>query len=164
MEQPPELAQRPVIAHMNETNVLADLVQRKLTILTLLARLGNQQLALIDGGDMTLLLKLLAAKQTLLSQLQELERRLDVFRDDDPEARIWASADARAECQRQATECNLRLNEVVELEKQAERQMILRRDSAAARLQGVHSAAEARLAYAAGAAEPLVRSTLCDES
>lgn len=149
---------------MNETKELADLVQRKLTLLTLLARLGKQQLALIDGGDMGLLMKLLAAKQTLLSQLQELERRLDPFRSDDPEARLWASADARAECQRQATECNLRLTEVMELEKQAERQMVIRRDNAAARLQGVHSAAEASHAYAVSGGRQANSSTLCDES
>ena len=149
---------------MNETNELADLVQRKLTVLTLLARLGKQQLAVIEGGDMSLLMKLLAAKQTLLVQLQELERRLNPFRSDDPDARVWVSADARAECQRQAGECNLRLTEVMELEKQAERQMVLRRDGVAARLQGVHSAAEASHAYAASAVEPLNRSTLCDET
>ena len=149
---------------MNETKELADLVQRKLTILTLLARLGKQQLALIDGGDMTLLMKLLSAKQTLLTQLQELERRLDPFRADDPEARIWASDDARAECQRQATECNQRLTEVMELEQQAEKQMVLRRDGVAARLQGVHCAAEASHAYAAGGALPPTQSTCAIES
>ena len=49
-----------------DTRQLADLVSRKLEVLTLLARLGRQQLAVIDGGDMGLLMKLLAAKQALL--------------------------------------------------------------------------------------------------
>jgi hypothetical protein len=147
-----------------DTNQLASLVQRKLEVLTLLARLGKQQLALIDSGDMTLLMKLLSAKQTLLVQLQELERQLDPFRADDPESRTWASSQARTECQRQASECSQRLTEVMELEKQAERQMVLRRDSAAARLQGVHSAAEASAAYSAGAIDLHSRPSLCDES
>ena len=44
---------------------------------------------------MTDLLKLLAAKQTVLDQLQQVERQLDPFRDEDPEARVWRSpADA----------------------------------------------------------------------
>jgi hypothetical protein len=146
------------------TNHLAFLVQRKLEILTLLVRLGKQQLALADGGDMGMLMKLLAAKQALLTQLQELERQLDPFRADDPEARTWASAAARAECQRQATECGWRLSEIIELEKQAERQMVLRRDSVAARLQGAHSAAEATSAYTAGAIDSPFRPTLVDES
>jgi hypothetical protein len=146
------------------TNQLATLVQRKLEILTLLARLGQQQLALIDGGDMGLLMKLLSVKQALLSQLQEAERQLDPFRADDPDARTWASAEARAECQRQASECSQRLTEVMQWEKQAERQMVLRRDSAAARLQGVHTAAEATSAYTAGALDAPSRPTLCDES
>ncbi|HUE71333.1 MAG TPA: hypothetical protein VMP01_10655 [Pirellulaceae bacterium] len=149
---------------MTDTNQLASLVQRKLQVLTLLARLGEQQLAVIDGGDMGLLMKLLAAKQALLVQLQELEKQLDPFRADDPESRTWASSQARAECQRQASECNQRLTEVVQLEQQAERQMVLRRDSAAARLQGVHSAAEASGAYTAAAIDSRSRPTLCDES
>lgn len=147
-----------------DTNQLAALVQRKLEVLTLLARLGKQQLAVIDGGDMGLLMKLLSAKQALLVQLQQLEKQLDPFRADDPDARTWASSQARAECQRQADECNQRLTEVVQLEKQAERQMVLRRDSAAARLQGVHSAAEASHAYTAAAIDSRPRPSLCDES
>ncbi len=147
-----------------DTRQLADLVSRKLEVLTLLARLGRQQLAVIDGGDMGLLMKLLAAKQALLTQLQELEKQLDPFRADDPEARVWASSQVRTECQRQATECGQRLTEVLELEKLAERQMVQRRDGVAARLQGVHSAAEATSAYTARAIDAPARPTLCDES
>lgn len=148
----------------HETKQLADLVQRKLEVLTLLVRLGRQQLALIEAGEMEVLMKLLGAKQALLSQLQELERQLDPFRADDPEARAWSSAAARAACQKQAEECGQRLAEVIQLEQQAERQMTQRRDSAAARLQGVHSATEARHAYAASAFDSVSRPTLCDES
>jgi hypothetical protein len=148
---------------MTDTNHLATLVQRKLEVLTLLTRLGKQQVALIDSGDMGMLMKLLGAKQALLSQLQELEKQLDPFRADDPESRSWPSPAARAECQRQADECAQQLAELLRLEKQAELQMVLRRDNAAARLQGVHSAAEASHAYAASTIEPVSRPNLCDE-
>ncbi len=146
-----------------DTEQLAALVQRKLEVVTLLARLARQQLALIEAGDMGLLMKLLAAKQALLTQLQELERQLDPFRAQDPDERCWPTAAARAQCQQQADECAQRLTEVMNLEKQAEGQMVLRRDSAAARLQGVHSAAEASQAYRAGAIDQNPRSSLCDE-
>ena len=149
---------------ISDTHQLAFLVERKLESLALLVRLGRQQLALIEAGEMGMLLKLLAAKQSLLAQLQDLDRQLDPFRDEDPESRQWPSAAARAECQRQAALCAELLGEAMQLEKQAERHMVRRRDEAVARLQGVHSAAEASHAYAASSIHPLSRAAMCDEN
>jgi hypothetical protein len=47
--------------------------------------------------------------------------------------------------------CEALLAEIVSQEKQSERDLLRRRDEAAQRLQGVHSAAQARSAYAASA-------------
>lgn len=134
------------------TELLAALVQQKRGVLVLLARLAEQQLALVEAGEMTLLMKLLAAKQSLLVQLQQLERQLDPFRTQDPDRRTWRTPGDRAACQQQADECAALLAHVMGLEQQAEARMVLRRDAAAERLAGVHSAAEAGHAYAAAPA------------
>src|SRR5688500_19823007 len=68
-----------------ESDRLAQLALCKLQILQLLRRLAAQQLEIITGGDMSNLLKLLAAKQTVMDQLAKLEQQLDPFRGQDPD-------------------------------------------------------------------------------
>ena len=74
---------------------VAALVTAKLKILELLVGLARKQLAIVEKGEISDLVKLLAAKQTVLSQLQTLERQLDPFRPQDPETRRWNSADTK---------------------------------------------------------------------
>ena len=130
-----------------ETTRLAQLVDCKLQILELLSRLARQQLEMIGAGDMTPLLKLLAAKQSVMDQLQKVERQLDPFREQDPDARVWPSAAEREFCQHKVERCNALVAEMLQLERQGETEMMRRRDVAAAQLAGAHSASEARLAY-----------------
>src|SRR5437660_695254 len=142
---------RPTIA---ETDRLAALIAAKLQVLELLVRLSRQQMELIDASDMSLLVKLLAAKQTVMNQLQTLERQLEPFRDQDPEQRRWRSAEERRGCQVQAERCNALLIEAMELERQMEVAMLRRQDATAAALAGVQNSADARWAYAASPAPP----------
>lgn len=130
------------------TEQLAGLIAAKLQLVEILCRLARQQLALVEAGEMTVLVKLLAAKQTVLAQLQIVERQLAPYRDEDPEQRAWASAEERARCRAQAETCNASLGQLIELEKQAEAAMLRRRDAAATLLAGAQTAAEARSAYA----------------
>ncbi len=131
------------------TDRLAELIHGKLSVLTQLRELARQQLDLVDKGDMSRLLSLLAAKQALLNELGRVERDLDPFRDEDPVAREWKSADERQRCRQTAEQCNLLLKEIVLLETQGESELTHRRDDVAARLQGVHQAAQAHNAYTA---------------
>ncbi len=131
------------------TERLAALVTAKLKILELLVGLARKQLAIVDTGEISDLVKLLAAKQTVLGQLQTLERQLDPFRPQDPETRRWNSAADRARCQADAHRCDELLAESLRLEKQGEAIMLRRRDAAASVLQGVNAAVEAQAAYAA---------------
>ena len=131
------------------TEILSERIEQKLALLSQLRDLGFHQAALIRAGDMTQLLKLLSAKQRLLAALQALERQLDPFRDDDPEARVWASAAHRQRCAEAAAACEALLRSIVEQERESESQMMRRRDEAAARLHGAQSAAEVHHAYAA---------------
>jgi hypothetical protein len=132
-----------------ETDLLAALVAARLKILELLVQLARQQLALADGGGTSDLLKLLAAKQAVLVQLREVQRRLDPFRLQDPEARIWRSPDDRQRCQEQAHRCEELLAETMRLEKQGELAIARKRDRAASVLTGNASTRDVHAAYSA---------------
>jgi hypothetical protein len=129
------------------TAELAALISAKTQLLAILVQLGNRQLVLVNEAETTPLIKLLSAKQTVLQQLQAVERKLDPYRDQDPETRPWTSASDRAACQAQADRCNALLAESLELEKQAETAMRHRRDATAAALQNAQTAEGARWAY-----------------
>lgn len=140
----------PTTATATGTARLAALVSAKLQVLEILARLSRRQLELIAASETPALLKLLTAKETVLSQLQALERQLDPFRNEDPDRRAWPSPAARAACQKEADRANALLAEAMQLERQAEAAMIDRRDAAAAALSSAQVAADARSAYGAG--------------
>jgi hypothetical protein len=131
------------------TEILSDRIEQKLALFEQLRDLGRRQLALIEAGDLTQLLKLLSAKQRLLSALVSLERELDPFRSEDPEARVWPSPAHRQKCAQNAATCEELLRSIVEQERQSEAQMRARRDEVAARLDGAHSVAAAHRAYTA---------------
>ena len=133
---------------LNDTDRLAALIAAKLQVVEILERLARKQLALVESGDAGVLLKLLAAKQTVLAQLQALERQLDPFRAQDPECRPWPSPAHRAQCQAQADRCTKLLAETMELEKQGEAALAARRDAVSSALASTQAAADARTAYA----------------
>lgn len=140
-----------------ETDQLAALVAAKLQVVEVLARLAQRQLALIEAGDAAVLLKLLAAKQTVIDQLQQLERQLDPFRSQDPEQRVWRSAGDRDRCRAQAERCAALLAEAMELERRGEASLIARRDDAAQALAAAQTAADARSAYHTDVHAPISR-------
>jgi hypothetical protein len=135
-------------AQTTETARLAALIAAKLKVLEILTRLSRRQLELIDAGDTPALLKLLTGKESVLAQLQTLERQLDPFRGQDPQERRWPSPQARSACQQDADRANALLAEAMDLERRAEAAMAARRDAAAAALSAAHVAADARTAYA----------------
>jgi hypothetical protein len=139
------------------TEILSDRIDQKLALLEQLRDLGRRQAALIEAGDMTQLLKLLSAKQRLLQALHSLERDLDPFRGEDPQARVWSSPAHRKKCAENASACEELLRLIVEQERNCEEQMRLRRDEAAARLDEAHSVAAAHRAYAAEVTPAAVR-------
>ena len=140
------------------TDLLADLIGKKHDILTQIRQLTQRQSEIVGVGDMSKLLSLLAAKQQLLTDLQQVEAQLDPFRDDDPETRVWRSPAARQQTRETAEHCDALLKEIMQLEKECEGQLVHRRDEAAAALQGVHTAVHARQAYLQAA--PTVRGQL----
>src|SRR5262245_25445079 len=114
-----------------DTDLLAALVAARRKILELLVQLARQQLALADRGGATELFNLLAAKQAVLAQLRDVQRQLDPFSQQDPQARIWRSSADRQRCQLEAHRCEELLAESMRLEKEGELAMVRRRDHAA---------------------------------
>jgi flagellar biosynthesis/type III secretory pathway chaperone len=141
-----------------ETDVLADLIGKKLAILEQLRDLSRRQSDLIEDSDVQRLLSVLSAKQTLLNELQRLQRQLEPFRQQDPESRRWRSPQDRQRCRQLAERCEALLGEIMLVEKQSESEMVRRRDAAVARLEETHSSAEATRAYIGST--PTVRRSL----
>ncbi len=134
-----------------ETEVLANLIDKKYEVLSLLRQLARAQQGIVHDGDMTRLMKLLATKQNLLNQLQHLEHQLDAFRHQDPDSRQWRSPQLRQTTRDMVTRCESLLNEIMLVEKQCESELIVRRDAAATRLQGIHTVTQATAAYLSNA-------------
>ena len=130
-----------------DTDTLAELIHRKHDCLARLREMGEVQLRLVREGSMSELLDVLAVKQQALAHLQAVETALEPFRSQDPEARCWRSPQTRQECAARLARCAALLAEIVEKERESERELIRRRDEAARQLQGVHRAGQARGAY-----------------
>ena len=134
---------------MQATKQLAALIAQKHEVLLQLRAVGVRQTDLVASGEVAALLKLLAAKQHLITRLQELERELKPFYAGDPDKRVWRSLDERARCAKQASDCNALLEEIVRLEKFGAQKMNERKNEVAEQLQQVHAATQVRNAYQA---------------
>ncbi len=131
------------------TTNLADLIDKRHRCLLQLRDLGHKQAELIAAGEMGPLLRLIAAKNQLIAALQSIEQTLAPYHDQDPEQRVWSTSAARAQCAQQATACQQLLDEVMELERRNEQNIIERRDQVATQLQAAQAAGAARGAYQA---------------
>jgi hypothetical protein len=134
---------------MQSTEQLAALITQKHEVLVQLRAVGVRQTDLVGSGEIAALLKLLSAKQHLITRLQELERELKPYYAGDPDKRVWRSPDERARCAKQASECNVLLEEIVRLEKLGAEKMNERKNDVAQQLQQVHAATHVRNAYQA---------------
>jgi hypothetical protein len=134
---------------MLPTERLSELIANKHRVLTQLRDVGRRQMDLANAGEAAALLALLGAKQRLIAGLQTLEQELTLYYAEDPDHRVWPSPQHRAECARQAAECNALLEEVVAMEKLGAQEMIVRRNEVAEQLQQAHAATAVRSAYEA---------------
>ncbi len=133
--------------HALETDLMVDLIGRKLACLEQLRDLSRRQADLIAEGNIQRLLSVLSAKQTLLAELQKAQQRLEPFRKQDPESRVWRSAQDRQRCRQVVERCETLLGEILVIEKHSEAEMAQRQDAARERLQASHSSADATRAY-----------------
>lgn len=94
-------------------------------------------------------MELLAAKQTLLDRMHELQSELAIYRDEDPDTRVWHSPRRREQTQLVATRCESILAEIMQIERDCEQKLVTRRAEVAADLKAADLAERARDAYAA---------------
>jgi hypothetical protein len=134
-------------------------------VLVRLHEVSRQQMSHIaEGRDIAHVLSLLAAKQTLLDELNTLERQLDPFRQQDPETRHWRTSGDRQRCAQVAGRCQSLMGEILENERRCEAEMQRRRDNTAEQLRAFSNAAEAQAAYAAPATLPAGHCDLSSEA
>ncbi|MDZ4820979.1 MAG: hypothetical protein SGJ20_18595 [Planctomycetota bacterium] len=133
--------------NFNDTKHLSRQMEQKHDLLVQLRDLGLMQIELIKRGDMSRLLKVLAAKQRLIPILQSIDRELDPFRNQDPQARQWETTADRQQCAQNAAQCEELLQAIVEQERESEARMTVRRDEVATQLQGMHNTAAVHQAY-----------------
>lgn len=144
------------------TDLLADLIRAKRSALAQVRDIGRKQFELIERGDMTALLDLLAVKQRIIDQLQRIEAALAPFRGQDPSERAWRSPEDRQRCSDEIEQCEALLREILGQERLSEGMLARRRDETAERLQDAGHAARARGAYALAAAPQRGLDLLCE--
>ncbi len=131
------------------TDVLAQLIDTKVELLSQLRQLAARQVELVEAGDMTRIMNLLAVKQRLLNAVDQIERQLDPFRTEDAEQRAWQSPAHRQRARDASARCDALLQEIMTVERSCEAQLFQRRDQAAEQLQGMHFSAQVASAYLA---------------
>jgi hypothetical protein len=137
------------------TVILANLMSRKRQVLQLLSDLARAQLTVIEAGDTSRLLRVLSAKQPLAEELQRVDSELAPFREEDPEARVWTSLDARKQCQADALACEQLLTNVLRLEQTSEAALVAQRDETSRQLEVLDAAQHAHQAYGGYEAAPM---------
>ena len=126
---------------------LASLVRQKRSLLEQLQTLCENQKQTIEADDAERLLRILTAKQKLVSGLERIERELAPFRDQDPETRPWGSEQERQAC-RADVQASERLWEgILELEAWCGKELEERRQALAQRLTAAQAQTNARQAY-----------------
>ncbi len=151
------------MTHM-DTDLLAELIQKKQACLTHLRDMGRKQFELVCEGSITGVLDVLSLKQDVLSRLQSIERALDPFRGQDPLGRQWNSPQQRLQCAERLQQCETLLAEILAQDKQSEQEMTRRRDATAQQLQRIHHAGQTRGAYTAPTAQQGRRLDLSSEA
>lgn len=135
-----------------ETDELAQLIAQKHDLLSKLQLLSRRQLQLAGHSDhITDLMRVVAAKQTLIESLLNVDRRLDPHRQCDPEDRQWRSPLDRHRCSVATRECQAMLDELKQMESEAEDRVRANRDEISRSLQTTQGSTAALDGYASTA-------------
>ncbi|MFO0013300.1 MAG: hypothetical protein ACK553_11195 [Planctomycetota bacterium] len=130
------------------TEQLFALMEAKQVVLAELRTLATLQSEAIDKQDIAELLNLLARKQGLMDRLMLLQQQLLSFQGEDPESRVWSSAERRRACQDIKRLCDQWIQEILVMEQRAADCMTAQRDAVAGQL--LQSADSMRLTRAYG--------------
>lgn len=120
---------------------LLDVLQRRREFCRAMLELSRQQSSLIDDGNFTELLQLIAQKQRVLEHLAELGRSFGGIVDFWKSVRERLTADVRSRCQSAIDDAESLLAESMALEKQGTAALAQRRDETQGRLKEIGESA-----------------------
>lgn len=136
-------------AEFQYTEFLLHCMQERCDLLEALKTLAESQAVAASHAEIDLTLGLLGRKQALLEELAGVQHKLKPYFSDDPEQRVWRSAEHRQLCRRLADQCQRLHQETMQLEHEALQEMTSRRDAVAAQLQDGKDSILAHTAYMA---------------
>lgn len=136
----------------NETTELARLIDEKLEIVSAVLTIARKQETVIAEQRVAELMPVLTEKQVALERLSAVQKSLEPFASQDPERRVWASADARKRCREREQRCEQMLRQIMELDAACEGRLIESRDALSERLQQSAGSQQAARAYQASQA------------
>lgn len=116
---------------------LLDVLQRRREYCRAMLELSRRQVGLIDDGNFTELLQLIAQKQRVLEHLGELGRSFGGIVDFWKSVRDRLTGDVRSRCQAAIDEAETLLSEAMALEKQGTAVLSQRRDETQGRLKEI---------------------------
>jgi len=132
---------------MNTTRQLARLLEQRRLALEQLRSVCRKQLQALEDADTSRLLRLLVAKQKVITTLQSVEKELDPFRTEDPDQRRWDDLELRDRCRDDLEQADRLWAEIMSVESACEEKLQQRRTETAERLATVGRVTEARTAY-----------------
>ena len=103
--------------HSEVISTMNMLVDRKLAILNFLLQQGLEQQQLIQDGDASRLLSVLAKKQSRIEELVDVQDAITELQKSNPASTPhWRSSQQQTECQQRIQECNAIGQQVLQLE------------------------------------------------
>jgi len=130
------------------TKKLQELGNLKLHLLRSARELSIQQIEVMQSDDVATLLTVLSRKSEILDTLKTLQKELDPYRNQEPEDRIWDSAEEQASCRKIFEEIDRLLEELSQMDNQALDQMTHQRDAMASQIAQFATAEAVQNAYA----------------
>ena len=123
-------------------------MQSRVLVLEQILSLSEKQLNLVQLGDTTLLLELLARKQKMFETFETLEQQLDPYRNIEPQDRRWESEQERRDCETAILQCNELLAAVLELDQQSIPEFAQQKDEIQRKLKTMGTSGKAGAVYA----------------
>ncbi|MBL8889771.1 MAG: hypothetical protein JNL67_07310 [Planctomycetaceae bacterium] len=128
------------------TERLAHLVHQKSILVRELHKLVSKQQTMIRNQEVDLI-PLLAVKQRVLETLNEVDRAMDPFRQQDPDRRIWKSTEVRNACRDEADQCESLFRQVLLIENDCSMVLQQQQQKTREQLQGAVAAGQVSRAY-----------------
>ena len=126
---------------------LSDLIDQRWSTIRELLKISEHQMAAIDAGRMSDLMRLLSGKQKPLNRLAGIAERIRQAAGDDPGIRVWESEQARKQCRQRQDECEQMHLQLLAIEAECETALNLNREAIVQKLDRVDAGRQAASGY-----------------